>query len=122
MGNITVVGRKKLGKMAIIETINSSSHFYHWLKQNSSYKDNFSYNGAVALQEYLDQLSDDTGENIEFDPIAWCVEYSEYEDVDDFNDQYFGEEYKKGSEYTLETLQDSTTVIEFDGGIVVQDF
>lgn len=102
----------------------TASDFVQWLNQDkdSSYHEYFSYEAAHALFDYLEQLSEEI-ENIEFDPIAWCVEYSEYDNVDDFNDNYFGKEYKKGSEYTLETLQDNTTVIECDNGhIVVRDF
>lgn len=106
----------------IKQTITNEYEFADWVKSSDSYKNNFSVQGAKALQAYLDELSDDIGEELEFDPVAWCVEFSEYDNVDDFNDQYFGKEYKKGSEYTLKTLQDNTTVIEFDGGIIVQEF
>jgi hypothetical protein len=39
--------------------------------------DNFSYEGLQRLFEYFEQYEDDTGEQIEFDPIAICCEYSE---------------------------------------------
>ena len=38
---------------------------------------NFSYTGRQALFEYLEQYEEDTGEQIEFDPIALCCEYTE---------------------------------------------
>ena len=40
--------------------------------------DNFSYEGLGALYEYLEELSEDTGEDIELDVIAICCDYTEY--------------------------------------------
>ena len=40
--------------------------------------DNFSYEGLGALYEYLEELSEDTGEDIELDVIALCCDYTEY--------------------------------------------
>lgn len=37
----------------------------------------FSYEGLGVLFDYFEQYEDDTGEQIEFDPIAICCEYSE---------------------------------------------
>ena len=101
--------------MAIKDTITDSSKFYHFLQSTDGYKNNFSYDGACALQAYLDELSEDIGEPIEFDPIAWCVEYTEYEDINDVMNEY--EEIK-----SMQDLEDNTTVIEFQGGIIIQDF
>lgn len=110
--------------MSLIDTISEQSHFWHWLQSGSgSYKDNFSYEGAVALQNYFEELSNDTGTDIEFDPVAWCVEFSEYDSLDDFNTQYWGNDKKNGNRFTLDQLQDETTVIELDnGGIIVGEF
>ena len=40
-------------------------------------KDQFSYDGLKALFEYLEQLEQDTGEELELDVIALCCDYSE---------------------------------------------
>jgi hypothetical protein len=37
----------------------------------------FSYEGRQALFEYLEQLEDDTGTEMELDVIALCCDYSE---------------------------------------------
>jgi len=76
--------------------------------QSSNYKNNFSYEGLTALFEYIEELEDDIGEEIEFDMIALCCEYSEYDDLEDFNEQYSHE--KDG--YTLDDIRDETIVIE----------
>ena len=113
--------------MAIKATITDTSHFYQWMKQSDSYQNQFTYDGANALQEYLEDLSDDIDEDIEFDPIAWCVEWSEYKDFDTFqSDTGYTQNGQKHVGYpeieSLDDLKDNTTVIEFDGGIIVQDF
>lgn len=38
--------------------------------------DNFGYNGWRMLAEAMEQLSDDIGEDIEVDIVAWCCWYS----------------------------------------------
>ena len=40
--------------------------------------DNFSYEGLGALYEYLWDLSEDIGEDIELDVIALCCDFTEY--------------------------------------------
>lgn len=40
--------------------------------------DNFSYEGLGALYEYLEELSEDIGDDIELDVIAICCDYTEY--------------------------------------------
>lgn len=79
-------------------------------------KDNFSYEGLKALFEYLEQLSDDIGEDIELDVIALCSEYTEYSDIDEIKNTYDCEFED------VEELRDYTQVIEFKGGIIIQDF
>lgn len=102
--------------MAIIKTVYDDYEFWQWLKQSDNYKNNFGIYGACALQQYLDNLSDELGENIEFDPIAWCCEFSEYTNIEDYNEQH-NQDIKNINE-----LEDKTTVIEFEGGFIIQDF
>ena len=61
--------------MSIVNTIGNDYEFWEWLKQSDNYSKNFTLEGARALQAYYDELSEDIGENIEFDPIAWCCEF-----------------------------------------------
>ena len=96
---------------------------------------NFSYEGKVALFEYLEQLSDDIGEDIELDPIAICCEYSEYSDLDEAAREYFEyegmtygddseelESVEEVEEKARKFLNDRTQVIEFEGGVIIQKF
>jgi hypothetical protein len=112
----------------------------------SSNKNNgFTYAGALALAEYLEQYEEDTGEKIELDTIALRCEYSEYKSAWDAMLRYQPEDMPTVEEPTsyetrngggmdlielqkvqetlaLEWLQEHTQVIEFDGGIIIQDF
>ena len=89
---------------------------------------NFSYYGRIALYEYLTQLEEDCGIEIEFYPIDICCEYTEYENLAEVQENY-------DSITSLEDLQDRTTVIEFtklelidgsfvtiEGGLIIADF
>jgi hypothetical protein len=97
---------------------------------------NFTYDGKVALFEYLEQLSDDIGNDIELDTIALCCEYSEYtnaveaaqacgyEEGVDLEEQSLDliEVSEKEEAQALEWLEHRTQVISFDKGIIIQTF
>lgn len=109
----------------------------------------FSYVGALALVEYLEELEEDCGFEIEFDPIAINCDYSEYPSLVDWAEDYFsnwheefGIEYvdSMGKKHTqsvtdedghyhyevlnaiMEYIRDNGVLIEFDGGIIVSSF
>lgn len=96
----------------IINTVTNDYEFYEWLQNSDNYKDKFTLEGAKQLQQYYDDLSDSLDEPIEFDPVAWLCEFSEYKDVNEYNKD-------NGTEYTLDELSDKTEVVKFDGGILV---
>ena len=50
--------------------------------------DNFSYEGLSVLYNHLIQFEEDTGEELEFDPIAYCCEFSEYENYIELKKDY----------------------------------
>jgi hypothetical protein len=81
-------------------------------------KNDFSYEGKKALFEYIEDYEREAGEEVEYDPIALCCEYAEYEDLDEIRSEY--EETKDMDDKdTLEWLRSQTTVIEVDGGGVI---
>lgn len=79
--------------------------------------ENFSYEGLKALYNYLIDYEDSTGEELEFDPIAFCCEYAEYEDLKELQVDYPDIE-------SLEELENNTIVISIDGseGFIIQSF
>lgn len=95
----------------------------------------FSYEALDALYDYLIQIEEDIGEKIELDVIALCCEYTEYADCIEVASKYFEfewmtfwedwEELKTSEEVEEEAkefLRDRTTLIEFDGGIIISNF
>ncbi len=105
----------------ITRTITNDYEFAEWVKQSDSYSNNFTFEGANALQAYLEELSEDIGENIEFDPIAWCVEYSEFKDYKEAYEQY-GDGTITDPEEMKEFIDERTQTYDFDGGVIIQDF
>jgi hypothetical protein len=101
--------------MAIIDTLTESS-FRAGIA--SCRPDNFSYVGITALYEYLEQLSEDTGEDIEFDPIAICCEYAEYSNFDEFKSDYSIWCDNHNVE-TLEDLQNEIWVLMIDDNMFI---
>ena len=71
-------------------------------------EDNFSYDGLVALYEELEMVENDIGKPIELDVIALCCEYTEYDNLEEFQADY-SEDYE-----TIEDIQNATTVIMID--------
>lgn len=84
---------------------------------SDSYKNNFSYDGKQALFDYLEELENSTGEPIEFDPIALCCEYTEYECFADLQADY-------SNIKDMEDLEDHTTVIKIENSdsFIIQQF
>lgn len=93
--------------------------------------DNFSTAGREALYDYFNKYYTDTELNV----IAICCEYTEYETADEAASQYSGydgmEFDEDGAEMltveqlekkAVDFLEDNTTVLQFDGGVVIRDF
>ena len=100
--------------MAIIVKINGGLEFAAEFEQWPQRRSHFSRPALHALYEYYDGLSNDIGEDIELDVVGMCCEWSEYKDIEAVKEDY---EIKN-----LSDLQDSTTVVEFDGGLLVHEF
>ena len=79
--------------------------------------DQFSYDGLGALFDWLDELSADTDTPYELDVIGLCCEFTEYSNLTEIKDIYSNTEINN-----IDDLYDNTIVIEFDGGIIIQDF
>jgi len=88
---------------------------------SDTYKNNFSYDGLKALYEYLTEYEDSTGEQIEFDMIALCCDYSEYHNAKEVYEAYDNRGIVNEEE-AMEWLEGNTTVIPFEGGIIIQQF
>lgn len=113
--------------MAIIEEYDESlfiSRFedYKRVSTLENQNGNFTYKGLRALFEYLDELSEDTGENITLDVIALCCDYNEYKDLDEYLNDYPNNHEPKQEDETNEEfinrieeeINENTTLIKFD--------
>ena len=68
--------------MALIRTVYSSDLYHMACKMGRG--DCYGYDGWEAIGNYLEELSEDTGEDIEIDIIAICCEYSMAESAKSF--------------------------------------
>lgn len=111
----------------MIKTTNFQDFCDHFSQFSEGYRDKFSYNGKRALFDYLEDYEEQTGEKIELDVIVLCCEYTEYESAIEACEQYDTILTDDIDNVTKEQqsilwLQDRTQVIEFDGGIIIQNF
>ena len=97
--------------------------------RNYGRADQFSRAGLCALFDYLEDLEAGCDEELELDVIGLCCDYSEYptalEAVAEHSLSYTPNEEDDEDEReaaAIEWLRDQTTVIEFDGGVIVGAF
>lgn len=104
---------------------------------------NWSWAGARAMAEYLEEYEESTGEELEFDRVAIRCDFSEYESLVAWATDYFGgdeqaaevlglsldmsgDEIEEADEERDETIReyirDRGELIEFAGGIIVSSF
>ena len=99
----------------MIQTINESDFTTAFHRADRG--NQFTHKGLLALYEYLEEFEDATGEQIELDVIAICCDYSEYEDLEAFQEDY-SEEYK-----SIEEIEHETQVIMIDDdAFIIQAF
>tara|TARA_B100001939_G_scaffold83038_2_gene70808 strand:+ start:5598 stop:5921 length:324 start_codon:yes stop_codon:yes gene_type:complete len=84
------------------QTINS----YQFIDEFRSIRpNNFSYEGLNALYDWFEEYEESTGEEVELDVIATCCEFTEFESLKEFQENY-GDIYK-----TIEDIEYQTVVI-----------
>ena len=100
----------------------------------------WSYNGSLALAEYLEQYEADSGEEMELDTCAIRCDFSETTSLQDWLLEHFGAQslsFALGfADIEVDDLEDSEaidakikayiedhgTLIEFEGGVIVSSF
>ena len=97
----------------MINTLTTNQAVTELLKDDNA---NWSYEGATALVEWIEDFEENQGEPIEFDPVGLRCEFSEYTATD------LMEEYSM----TLEEVRNRTLVLELgtltNRSFVVQQF
>ena len=115
----------------------TTNEIAHKLRQDENA--GWSYDGALALAEYLEELESGSGQEMEFDRVAIRCDFSEHESLQEWAKDYFGTDRNgKGWRYHLDISEDDEsdeaddkireyiigrgTLIEFDGGVFVSSF
>jgi len=93
--------------------------FVDWFSGSDTYKNNFSYNGLNSLFDYFEELEEQMENEIDFDPIAICCEFSEYENFEEIKENYNSTDIQ-----TMDDLRNHTSVIEIENTdrLIIQDF
>lgn len=91
--------------------------FASWFSEHRP--NNFSPIGRLELFDMLTSYEENTGEEIEFDPIAFCCEYIEYENIEEFWLDYDRADYPNE-----ESIMDATFYWAFENGesFIIQQF
>ena len=100
---------------------------------------NWSSAGAFALAEYLEEMEEATGEEMELDVCAIRCDFSEFESLETWLSEYYGQPIEKAflsagidldgeedederEELIRSHIQDHGQLVEFDGGVIVSSF
>jgi hypothetical protein len=96
--------------------------FYNFVDafRNHGRENSFSYEAKRALFNYLEELEEDCGMDIELDVIALDCDYCEYGNATEAAREYDCEE--ETEEYCLNWLYERTQVIPFNSGVIIQSF
>ena len=114
--------------MALIQTL-CASDLYN-LACNMARGKQFGYDGWLVIGDYLKQLSDDTGEDIEVDIVGICCEYSMSESVADWwkeygvysdidSDEWEDMDDKEKLEAIENYLQKNTSVVTCEENLII---
>ena len=111
--------------MSIIKTLSRNDIAQEFVRYGRA--DTFSDTGLATLVDYYEQLSEDIGQDIELDVVAWCVEWWEL-DGTELNQEYdyimedAGIDEWDTSEL-VEELRNHTTVLDTEESTyLVQEF
>lgn len=86
--------------------------------------ENFTYSELEALFNYLEELEEDTGEQIELDVIALCCEFSAYDSPRECAEQYdLDIDEDMDDDEIIDIIRENTTVIVSESGsVIIQNY
>ena len=92
----------------------------------------WSFKGATALAEHLEELEEAYGEEMEFNRVDVRCEYSQYESLEEAFRSYCadakealleqGYELESMDDFLVSYFEERTTVIQFEGGVIIRDY
>lgn len=94
---------------------------------------NWSWSGALALAEWLEEMEESTGEEMELDVVAIRCDFAQWASLQDWAEDYFSDwkedlgiseddDENEIDEKIKNHINNNGTLIEFDGGIIVSSF
>jgi hypothetical protein len=100
---------------------------------SETYKNNFSYEGKKALYDYLIEYEDSTNTEIEMDIVAFCCEFNEFENIEEYMGEYDyttkikKEDYQNDEDFkkaVFEYIEEKTTLIKIPNsdGFIIQTY
>ncbi len=79
---------------------------------------NFSNHGLQCLFDFFEEIDEASETETEFDPIAICCEWAEYDSIEEFWDEYDKDDYPD-----IEAIQENTQVIDLSlGAFIILQF
>ena len=83
----------------------------------------FSRAALFALFDYYGEIDREAEDEIEFDPVSICCDWTEYDSATEAAEAYGWEVGEvEGEKEALQYLHDETTVLELEKGYVVLNF
>lgn len=80
-------------------------------------KENFSYQGLGVLYDWLEEFYEEADKPYELDVIALCCDFTEYDSLEDFNNDY-NREYED-----VDDISEDTLVMKIDSSsFIIQNF
>jgi hypothetical protein len=73
----------------------------------------FSRDGRAELFEYFQEYEESTGMHVYIDVIAICCAFTEYASMEEVCEEY---------DMHSQDIHDHTTVIQFESGVIVENF
>ena len=92
----------------MIQTINQSQFIDAF--RSMGRENQFSYGALCALFDWFEECEISTGEPGELDVISLCCEFSEYSNLEEFNEEYSNGDPENN--LTMDEIWEKTVVIE----------
>ena len=84
--------------------------------ENMNRANQFTNTGLKALFDYLEQFEEETGQEAELDVIALCCDFTEYENIEEYNNNY-DTEYKN-----MEDIYETFYIPIDSESFIIQDY
>ena len=84
--------------------------------ENMNRANQFTNTGLKALFDYLEQFEEETGNEVELDVIAICCEFTEYENIEEYNNNY-NTEYEN-----MEDIEETMYIPITSKSFIIQDY